>query len=66
MDKRILSELRAAIKEEQTEAQNEKTFETCAKVAKGIYSAYIDVGFTEKQALYLTATFLIGCIQKDT
>lgn len=64
IDKRILSEFKAAIKDEQVEAQNEKAFETCAKTAKGMYSAYIAVGFTEEQALYLTATLLTVSLGK--
>ncbi|HWT74347.1 MAG TPA: hypothetical protein VN258_06470 [Mobilitalea sp.] len=58
MDKRIISELRAAIKSEQTEAQNENLFTECAKISKCMFTAYTLAGFTEEQALYLTAAVL--------
>jgi hypothetical protein len=65
MDQKIISELRAAINEEQAEAQNAKAFEACAKLAKGMYAAYISAGFTEGQALYLTATVLTSSARKS-
>lgn len=64
IDKKILSELRTAVNKEQTEAQNEEAFESCAKMAKGMYTAYIRAGFNEEQSLYLTATFLTANIGK--
>lgn len=65
IDKKILSELKAAVKKEQTEAQNEEAFEACAKMANGMFTAYIAVGFTEEQALYLTATVITAIVQKS-
>lgn len=64
IDKKILSELKAAVKEEREEAQNGEVFEACAKMARGMYTASIIAGFNEEQSLYLTATFLTASLGK--
>lgn len=53
-EKQTFDELKAAFKQEQTEAEQINGLQKSAAAVKGIYDSLVSVGFTEAQALQIT------------